>query len=209
MEDYSNIKFGFIRETEEGAKSAGLDPELNIPRTSLSFYLDNIFPGVEFIHDKVVPDFIVDGKKRLFRPDYYSPSLQLAIEFDGIPHYTSPIACIKDYERIELYKNNGIKLVRIPYFIPLTKEIADSLFSEYKEYNSIELFPDKVPSLTDKGVPSFLCITGVKRMAKEFKRYPDQYKYNIEYLKSVDPTGEKTDWKLLDCLYNNKPYTII
>ena len=34
--------------------------------------------------------------------------------------------------------------------------------------------------------PAYLCPAGVKRMAQEFKRFPEQYRVNIEFLKRQD-----------------------
>ncbi|WP_164849068.1 hypothetical protein [Flavobacterium columnare] len=45
----SEIKFGFLRETSEKAKRAGIDPATNLHRTGLDEYLAVIFPKTVII----------------------------------------------------------------------------------------------------------------------------------------------------------------
>lgn len=79
--------------------------------------MKEIYPEVDdWVHDDIVPNF---GRK--IRPDYRSESLKLIIEVDGLPHYQQPDIIKKDKEKTELYKKLGYKVVRIPYFIQLSK----------------------------------------------------------------------------------------
>ena len=51
-----------------------------------------------------------------------------------------------------------------------------------------ELFNEEYPSIGGKDVkgnPSYLCIEGIKRMAKEFKKFPTQYIVNIKSLEKI------------------------
>jgi len=149
-----------------------------------------IFPSTnDWIHDKALGE--VNGKKYQFRPDYRSEKLKLIVEFDGLQHYTNPEQVKKDFERNELYSNLGYKVVRIPYFIQLTIESVKILFGVEVER---ELFDGSYPSLSINisNTPAYLCYTGLKRMAKEFKTFPKQYRTNIEFFhsqNSPDLTG--------------------
>lgn len=174
-------KWGFLRETTELAKKAGIDKDTGLHRTGLEDYLRIIFPQTnDWIHDKALGE--VNGKVYRSRPDYRSEELKLIIEFDGLQHYTKPDIIEKDFRLTEEYMNLGYKVVRIPYFIQLTNKAVKALFDiEVSE----ELFDEQIPSLGIKGLntPAYLCPAGVKRMAKEFKKFPEQYKTNIEFLK--------------------------
>lgn len=70
---------------------------------------------------------------------------------------------------------------------------------------SEQLFDEKFPSLSTNGrnSPAYLCPAGVIRMAEEFKKFPEQYKINIEFLKQQnDPF--KSGVEFLEKAYNNE-----
>lgn len=187
MEDKNN-KWGFLRETEVQAKTAGVDKPTGLHRTGLNTYLNAIFPNTnDWIHDKVVKGLMVNGKQSRFRPDYRSENLKLIVEFDGIQHYQNPEKILMDEEKIRIFTKEGYKIVRIPYFIQLSNKVIKRLFDvDMKE----EMFDESIPSLTIDGActPAFLCPLGIKRMAKEFHEIsPEQYKVNKEYLDSQNP----------------------
>jgi hypothetical protein len=174
-------KWGFLRETAAFAKKAGIDKDTGLHRTGLEDYLKVIFPKIDdWIHDKALG--LVNGTFYRSRPDYRSEELKLIIEFDGLQHYTKPDIIEKDLKTTELYKNFGYKVVRIPYFIQLTNKAVKSLFDvDVLE----ELFDEKISSLGIEGqnTPAYLCPAGLKRMAEDFKKFPEQYKTNIAFLK--------------------------
>lgn len=115
--------FGYLRETEQDAIKAGVDIDTGLPRTGLDTYLKYIFPNIDdWEHDKTVPNLIVNGKLSRIRPDYRSEKLKTIIEFDGLPHYQNPDVIKSDRKKDLIYKENGYKVVRVPYFIQLTKE---------------------------------------------------------------------------------------
>ena len=181
--DKHNEKWGFLRECS--ANAFGIDSLTGLHRTGLDIYLKVIFPNTQdWIHDKAFG--MHNGVLYKIRPDYRSDSLSLIVEFDGTPHYTNPIIITKDDKHTEIYRNNGYKVVRIPYFIQLTNEAVEELFGvKVKE----PLFNVKYPSLGGmdmKHNPSCLCPEGVKRMAKEFKRFPKQYEINLQSLKAMN-----------------------
>ena len=56
MLDPKKEKWGFLRETEESAKKAGVDPDTGLHRTGLEKYLKVIYPMVnDWIHDQSIP----------------------------------------------------------------------------------------------------------------------------------------------------------
>jgi len=170
--------YGFLRETKELAQQAGPDKDTGLPRTGLEEYLRIIYPDVtDWIHDCPIGE-MYKGKVLRIRPDYKSDSLKMVVEFDGIQHYQHPDTMLKDDEKTEIYKELGYRVVRIPFFIQLTKDAVLKLFGVRIEH---ELFDGRYPSLGVKGrcTPAFLCPAGIERMAREFVDFPDQYKTNL------------------------------
>lgn len=192
-------KWGFLRETRELAKKAGIDKDTGIHRTGLDDYLEVIFPNTNnWIHDKAFGNF--NGKNYKTRPDYRNDDLKLIIEFDGLQHYTKPDIIEKDIRLTEQYENFGFKVVRIPYFIQLSNRAVKTLFDVDV---SEDLFDENIPSLGANGqnTPAYLCPAGLKRMAFEFLKFPEQYTTNIEFLKKQnDPF--RTGVEFLEQEYN-------
>ena len=193
-------KWGFLRETDAMAKKAGIDKDTGLHRTGLEDYLKLIFPKTEdWIHDKALGK--INDTNCKCRPDYRSEELKLIIEFDGLPHYTNPDIIEKDLKNTELYTSFGYKVVRIPYFIQLTNKAVKTLFDVEVLEN---LFDESISSLGIKGrnTPAYLCIAGITRMAVEFKKFPEQYKTNIDSLKKQNDSF-KSGVEYLENEYKN------
>lgn len=189
MTDMEN-KWGFLREDEEKARKAGIDEDTKLNRTGLDTYLNKIFPDKTWIHDKTIKDaqdknIIHKGNKILIRPDYRCEELKLIVEFDGLQHYTDPSVIEKDIKNTIIYQELGYNVIRIPFFIQLTTEVANELFNTNI---GEKLFPAEYPSMGPKGknTPAFMCPRGLKRMAEEFKKFPKQYEVNIKSLKAYE-----------------------
>lgn len=175
-----NKTWGFLRETKVAAVKAGIDPDYNIPRTGLDEYLEVIFPNVhDWVHDKGI--VLPGGRTTRCRPDYRSEQLKLIVEFDGVHHYTNPKNILKDEEHNKVYRDAGYRIVRIPYFIQLTQKAVKTMFNVEVE----PLFDESIPSMGVKGgnTPAYLCPAGLKRMAKDFIPFPEQYEVNVKALK--------------------------
>lgn len=189
-------EWGYLRETEEKALKAKINPVYGMHRTGLDTYLKVIFPNTkDWIHDKRVPNCIKNT-----RPDYRSESLKLIIEFNGLDHYTKPNIILKDIEKEKMYKDMGYKVVQIPFFIQLTNQAVEKMFGVIVKE---QLFDGNVPSLLicDKCTPAYLCPLGIKRMAKDFQKYPEQYEINMQSMKNEDL--QLTSWDLLEKEYKN------
>jgi len=194
-------KWGFLRETNALAKKAGKDRDTGLHRTGLEDYLKIIFPKInDWIHDKALG--MVGGTNFKSRPDYRSEELKLIIEFDGLQHYTKPDIIEKDIKNTERYKSFGYKVVRIPYFIQLTNKAVKTLFDVDV---SEELFDGKIPSLGIRcqNTPAYLCPAGLIRMAEEFKKFPEQYETNIDFLKKQN-NSFRSGVEFLEIEYKNK-----
>lgn len=177
-------QWGFLRETKALAIKAGIDKDTGIKRTGLDEYLEVIFPNVkDWIRDKAFGEH--DGHKYKIRPDYRSDSLKLIVEFDGLPHYKNPDSIERDKNNQIQYEKCGYQVIRIPYFIQLTNDVVKKLF---KVDISEPLFDGSIPSLGINGQhsPAYLCPAGIRRMAKEFMEYPEQYQVNIKALREAN-----------------------
>lgn len=195
---------GYLREDSETALKSGVDRDTKLNRTGLNEYLKIIFPNIyDWVHNQKIGGDIKEIRNK--RPDYRSEQLKLLIEFDGLPHYQNPAQIKSDYNRVKLYSKYGYKLIRIPYFIQLTKKSVKTLFSV--DCDSVELFNENIPSLTIHSActPAYLCIDGIKRMADEFKNFPEQYQTNLKYLKSQPKDlNHLTGVEYLEYFYNKK-----
>lgn len=193
----SEKQFGFIRETSEKAKEAGIDIATGICRTGLNEYLDVIYPGYEWMHDKALGT--INGVNYKVRPDYRCEKHKIIVEFDGLLHYSNPEQVIKDRKNTEIYTKCGYKVIRIPYFIQLTNKNVEKLFGVMVK---IDLFPTNISSLAVelRNTPAYLCVDGIKRMAKVFRMFPDDYHVNLNYLKSLNSQLSGVDY--LEYWYN-------
>lgn len=176
-------KWGLLRETRELAEKAGIDADTGVCHMGLDEYLDFLFPGNIWIHDVSFGKH--NDKNYIIRLDYRCDDLKMIVEFDGIQHYQKPDSILKDRDNQKVYESFGYKVVRIPYFIQLTNEVVQTLFGK----KIVEpLFPDSVPSMGPKGrnTPAYCCPEGIKRMAKDFKQFPQQYEVNMNALKGMN-----------------------
>lgn len=157
--------------------------DTGLHRTGLEDYLAVIFPDIpqsEWIHDKTLESI---GKK--IRPDYRHEESKLIIEFDGLQHYQKPERIKADDENQKFYEKYGYKVVRIPYFIQLSNDVVKQMFGkDIKE----PLFDATIPSMgiKEKNTPAYCCPAGLKRMAKEFHKYPQQYQSNLKALQEIN-----------------------
>lgn len=190
-------QWGFLRETKAEAEKANQEKEFGTLKTGMEEYLAVIFPEVDdWVHDK--PIGILNGKKRRLRPDYRSEKLKLIIEFDGMPHYTSLGRILSDIFNTADYEQAGYKVVRIPYFIQLTQDVVKTLFGR----DVGPLFDEAFPSMgvAYKNTPAFIIGAGIKRMAKEFLKFPQQYTVNVNALKQQEQ-GYRNGVELLEREY--------
>lgn len=190
-------QWGFIRETKAKAIADGVDKDTGICRTGLEEYLAVIFPNIKWIHNKACG--VRNAAGNLIRPDYRCEELKLIIEVDGTTHYWYEEKIKTDNANTKLYENAGYKVVRIPYFIQLSNKAIRTFFGvDIQE----PMFDEKVPSMGPKGKnsPATLCELGIKRMAREFLAFPEQYDANIKALR-INP--EITGVNELEKEYNS------
>lgn len=172
----------YIRETKKmAAEAAKKNPECKF--IGLDEYLPILYPGKTWIHDK--PFGKRSGKRYQIRPDYLCEEEKIIIEFDGLQHYTNPMKIRKDNKNQAIYESEGFKVIRIPYFISLTQEVIEKMFGVTIQE---EIVDPSAPSMSTKwgNTPAYCCHQGIKRMAEDFKRYPQQYEVNMKQLEADD-----------------------
>ena len=97
-------------------------------------YILNILlkENIKFIREKTFSDL----RKGKYRFDFYLPKYNTCIEFDGAYHYKKQPhvteeqfkeQCKRDKIKDNYCKNNGIKLIRIPYWTLYNKKYKNIL----------------------------------------------------------------------------------
>lgn len=169
------MQYGYLRETQESAIKAGLNSD-GICRTGLDAYLKLIFPDItDWIHDKIT------GNTKLgkLRPDYRSESLKLIVEFDGIQHYQNSTQIIKDKINSEKYIAEGYKVVRIPWFIQLTKNTIKELFGVNINDATVKLLDENITSFSKEANIENMSVEGIRRCVNDFIGFKDQFYSNL------------------------------
>lgn len=202
-------KYGYLREKNIIAENLNNKyPNDKIGWTGLSEYLKEIYPNVnDWVTDKIIPKDLQCGSSYKYRPDFRSQQLKMIIEFDGLQHYSNPTRIDADKKRDDRLAKMGYKVIRIPFFIQLTRTVIKEMFNV--DINN-DMFQNNIPSFginlkdncAESGCPSYLCRKGLIRMANDFTKYPEQYEINIKYLKENDPEDNFSDWKVLEKYYN-------
>ena len=129
----------------------------------LKLILQRIYPNIDFVHNKTVPN---SGIKN--RPDYRNDELMLIVEFDGYLHYTQSKTILYDEKKDRVYSEMGYKIIRIPYFIQISKETIKHLFGV--NINIPQNYPHGF--IDPKCVlPSDFCTLGIKRYKKDLENF--------------------------------------
>ncbi len=165
---------------------------------NLKTILDTIKPNNEFIHDKAVPN----AQNRRMRPDFRCEELKLIIEFDGDSHYCKSDRILKDRAKDNDYQSLGYRVVRIPYFIQMSKPLLKIIFDEDIEFKQVypNGFIDKKAVL-----PADYCELGLELFLEDLERFSyckdeiiDSLKNKMEELESVQRVLPKSLYTLVD-----------
>ena len=60
---------------------------------------------------------------------------KLAFEYDGFHHYNTVFKIERDIRKAEQLKSSRYSLIRVPYFIQFTKDVAKTYFEPYNVYS--------------------------------------------------------------------------
>jgi hypothetical protein len=78
-----------------------------------------------------------------YKADRFSPALSLAVEFDGYRHYTDSLTQCRDKLKDSFLSSLGVKCIRIPYFIQLSRDTINSVL--FFEGSFTEEWPQSYP----------------------------------------------------------------
>lgn len=137
---------------------------------NLEEYLRIIFPEVN--------DWQRNKKLAGYFPDYYSPSLQMVIEYNGPLHYTDSRTIYRDSLKKAKYESVGLKVIEIPNFIQLDSKTVKILFN--KDVEIKRKYPHGfISKLKTMKVPADFCELGVYRFEEDLKRFGREIAYEI------------------------------
>jgi len=88
-----------------------------------------------FVQERLSPNAVFDtpvvGSGIKHRPDIYIREFNLVIEFDGWRHYQQSKLILADRFKDLTYKNMGLSVKRLPYFVQLDTKIVAYLFGKW------------------------------------------------------------------------------
>lgn len=163
------------------------DTKNNVPEylteKSLKTVLETIYPGHEFIHDRIVPD---SGMRN--RADYYNSDLRLIVEFDGYRHYSCSKVIANDRFKDVAYLTMGYTVVRIPYFIQISPYVIKTLFGI--DSDIVQTYPHGF--IDDMALlPCDFCELGLARFGYDLHRFGKIYNEILSSLaKKVELSGD-------------------
>lgn len=166
----ANAKNQQLKANDMASVLMRLFPGYTLPETQ-SYLRDNrgLFVRTKSGH-KIQPDFVLEKQKIIVEIDGLS---------NGICHYSRTKTCIDDLEKDETYKELGWKVVRIPAYIQLDKEMINFLFGvDYNEdlYPACHLHGFLHEQIS---LPADFCNLGLARFYKEMDSWPKAVKDKI------------------------------
>lgn len=129
----------------------------------LEKHLSNIYPNCNIVRNRKVPQ-----SDTLSRPDFRIDKHNLLIEFDGYRHYSSTKQIKKDIQNENIYNRLGYRMIRIPYFVQLSRQIVNLLFDV--DYHTNNNYPH---GFIDKKalLPADFCELGVERFKNDLNKF--------------------------------------
>lgn len=165
-----DLEWKYLRENEEKF----FDPCRN---TSLRSYLSSIFPQYSFdyqssIYKCELPEYV---SLRRYVCDAISRDLKLIVEFDGINHYRDSQVVLNDKQRDSWFFSLGYTVVRLPYWIQLSREVIFNLFGVTSECEYCKLdfsfYNPENDTVDVNTLPGNMCELVRTRFVREFNRF--------------------------------------
>jgi hypothetical protein len=157
---------------------------------------------------------ISEQKLARFSLDIYFPEDKVAFEYDGPDHYDKVANHERDLRKNALCQEQGIRLVRWPYYFQLTKDVARYVFLNNYSDEKYKVAIDAVygtrneneilaPGLhKSKFTPANFTSPGMKRFLKEMNDAPVSllsqviYSFKLYEAKIIRDHGEDFLWLL-------------
>lgn len=170
--------------------------------SSLSEYLEYIFPDTEIIYDSIIPKEIQEERCRLhnlniefkrYRPDARIESESIIVEFYGINHFQSPSRILHDWVKESYLEDLGYKVITIPFYVQLTKDMIKFYFNkdvqEGSKVKSGFYSTTKDKTKLNPNCPASFSSLGYRRFLMDLEEYPkstqqeiiDSLKYQQQY----------------------------
>jgi hypothetical protein len=152
-----------------------------------------------FLQERVDPAIVagqlIPGVSRRYRPDFRSERHRLIVEFDGDEHYRSAKKILGDEERDRALACVGYRIVRIPYFVQLTRVVIATLFGEIAIHHGDFLnFPHGFIAKTVV-MPADFCELGITRFEADLERFSYIRQEILESLRrAIESCG---DWRVV------------
>jgi hypothetical protein len=118
---------------------------------------------------------VISERRRRWDMVYQGDLGQVAVEFDGDAHYRDSLKIKADFEKDELAKLGGYKVVRIPYWVQLTTDTLAHYFG--LEADIIQDFPHGF--ITTRVFPASFCELGIARFEREMESLPDSVRQAV------------------------------
>jgi hypothetical protein len=136
-------------------------------------------------------DYVIEYKLARFRLYIYFPNDKIAFEYDGPDHYDKVANHERDLRKNSLCKEEGINLVRWPYYFQLTKDVARHIFrgnySDKKYETAIDaVYGTKIESEIlapglhkSKFTPANFTSPGIRRFLNEINDAPESLRSQV------------------------------
>lgn len=169
------------KEQDKYLKSISKGEELWLTEQKLGEVLRNEI----FVNNEIISQYKIFS----YKVDYVIKEYNLIVEFQGFQHFTNTKNVYNDIQRIKRLKNNGYIILQIPYFIQLTSNVLNFLFSSYtnRKDDLSNQFPHGFihPKVT---LPCDFCKLGKKRYNYFLSIFPNEVKDQCE--RSIRKRGE-------------------
>jgi hypothetical protein len=108
------------------------------------------------------------GSRRRFDLTYHDRGTTVLVEYDGDEHYRDSMKIKADRQKDALAAENGMRLIRVPYWVQLDRTMARHWFGLEAEIE--QSFPHGF--ITTKLFPASFCELGTTRFRRELDSLP-------------------------------------
>jgi hypothetical protein len=112
------------------------------------------------------------GSRRRWDMAFKRKGTLVLVEYDGDEHYCHTLKIKGDHEKDKLARENGMSLIRVPYWVQLDNITVRHYFGIEAEIE--QSFPHGF--ITTKFFPASFCELGIARFMQELQSLPPQVK---------------------------------
>lgn len=155
----------------------------------MSSILNRLFPDENWIHNKGIRGSNGKCYRRItggpYQPDFRNEDKKIIIEIDGSggnyhKHYCEPKQTHQDIEDTKFYESIGYKVIRIPMYIQLDREMLNYYFGiDYKGAPLYDAASAHGFLHSQIALPAEFCKEGIERFTNEMKSYPTNVRNTI------------------------------